>query len=72
MASLARHIAATWLCLAAAIVQAAVDSADKLGKEPTVSAIWVIVFVLLFVGVCVFIGVAAVRAERKSKGTPEK
>ena len=72
MATLAQYLAATWLCLAAGIVQAAVDSADKAGKEPTVSAIWIILFVLLFVGVCVFIGVAAVRAERKSKATPEK
>jgi hypothetical protein len=33
---------------------------------------WVVLFLVVFVGICVFIGVAAVRADRKSKSAAEE
>ena len=72
MKSFARYVLAAWLALAAAIGQAAVEQTGKLAPEPTVSVVWVVLFLALFVGVCVVIGVAAVRAERKSKASADK
>ena len=43
------------------------EQADKLAPEPTVSIVWVILFFIAFVAVCVGIGVGVYRAERASK-----
>ena len=66
MNAFAKGIVATWLGLIAALVRAATE-VDKAASEPTVSLGWVVLFVLVFVGICAFIGIAAVRADRKSK-----
>jgi hypothetical protein len=67
MKSFAKYVVATWFAVIAAMVKAAADQADKLPAQPTVNIGWVILFVVVFVGICVVIGVAAVRAERKNK-----
>jgi len=72
MRSLARYVAATWLSLITAFAQAAVESANTVPKAPTLNPLMVVLLVLVVVGVFVFIGVAAVRAERKSKETADK
>jgi len=56
------------LGLFAAVAQAAVQEGGEAAyaPEPTVSVVWVIVFLALFVGICVWIGVAIWRNERKN------
>ena len=50
----------------AAIAHAAVgDEGGQLAAEPTVAVGWVVFFLLLFVAVCVWIGVAIWRADKK-------
>ena len=71
MKPLASCVVATWFVLLAAAVQAATQS-DKPAAEPTVGIGWVVLFVLVFIGLCVFIGVAAVRAERKNKSVAKE
>ncbi len=53
------------LALAAPFAFAAEEGV--LAPEPTVSVFWVGVFFLVFIGVCVWFGVAMVRADRKNK-----
>jgi hypothetical protein len=67
----AKCAVATLLALIAAVAQAATEP-DKLTTEPTVGIGWVVLFLVVFVGICVFIGVAAVRADRKSKSAAEE
>ena len=50
-----------------AAAQAATGLIDKMAPEPTGNVIWVGVFLLVFLGVCVWGGVAIYRAQRKSK-----
>ena len=69
MKSLLNYVVAGWLALTGVIGQAAVDQADKLAPEPTVSVVWVFVFFVAFIAVCVGIGVGVYRAERAAKAT---
>ncbi|MCC6532198.1 MAG: hypothetical protein IT531_06595 [Burkholderiales bacterium] len=55
------------LTLFAPLAGAAMEEGGALAPEPTVNVVWVGVFLVLFVGVCVWIGVAIWRAERRSK-----
>ena len=49
----------------AGLAQAAVDEGSALTPEPTVSVLWVVAFLLVFVGICAWIGFAIWRNERK-------
>ena len=51
----------------AALANAAVGESGPLGPEPTVAAVWVVIFLVGFVAVCVWIGYAIWRAEKKAK-----
>ena len=68
MRSLAKCVVPFWLYFICSVLYAA-GQLEK-GSEPTVGIGWVVMFVVVFVGICVFIGVAAVRAERKNKNEP--
>lgn len=72
MKSLVRYFVASWFALTAAVVKAAADQTDKVAPQASVSIAWVVLFIAVFIGICVWIGVAAVRAERKSKAASEK
>ena len=48
------------------------EEAANLAPEPTVSVVWVGVFVALFVGLCVWFVIAMFRAERKNKAAEGK
>lgn len=48
------------------------EQAGNLAPEPTVSVVWVGVFVALFVGLCVWFVIAMIRAERKNKAAENK
>jgi len=61
-----------WLALIALLSEAAMEQTDKLAPEPTVSVVWVVVFFIAFIAVCVGIGVGVYRAERASKAGGEK
>jgi hypothetical protein len=54
----------TGACLAQAVEEGAASA-----PEPTVSVVWVIVFLGIFVGICVWIGVAIWRNERKNRAS---
>jgi hypothetical protein len=51
-------------CFAQAMEEGAASA-----PEPTVSVAWVIVFLAIFVGICVWIGVAIWRNERKNRAS---
>lgn len=51
---------------------AAVGEGGALAPEPTVGIGWVFTFFVLFVGICVWIGIAIYRAERKSKAAQQQ
>ena len=72
MKALMQFIVASWLALTSLVGRAAVEQADKLAPEPTVSVVWVFVFFVAFIAVCVGIGVGVYRAERASKASAEK
>ena len=55
------------LALTSTVVKSATEQSDKMAPEPTVNVIWVGVFLLFFVAVCVWGGVVFYRAHRKSK-----
>ena len=58
---------AMMLGLFACVAQAAMeDGGAALAPEPTVSVVWVLVFLAIFVGICAWIGVAIWRNERKN------
>ena len=54
-----------WLAIWAAAALAVVGEAAPLAPEPTVSTGWVVFFMFVFVGVCVWIGYAIWRADKK-------
>ena len=45
----------------------AIEEGAANAPEPTVSVVWVIVFLLVFVGICAWIGIAIWRNERKNR-----
>jgi hypothetical protein len=47
----------------------AVEEGAASAPEPTVSVVWVIAFLGIFVGVCVWIGIAIWRNERKNRAS---
>lgn len=47
------------------VALAALGEGAQLAPEPTVSTGWVLFFVLVFLGVCVWIGYAIWRADKK-------
>ena len=49
----------------AALAHAAIGEGGQLAPEPTVATGWVVFFLFLFVGVCVWIGYAIWRADKK-------
>ena len=54
-----------WLWVVAAAARAALETTDKMAPEPTVGVGWVVLFLVIFVGVCVGIAIAIFRAARK-------
>ncbi len=72
MKALMRIVVTGWLALVALVSEAAMEQADKLAPEPTVSIVWVILFFIAFVAVCVGIGIGVYRAERASKAAGDK
>jgi cbb3-type cytochrome oxidase subunit 3 len=59
--------AVAWaLAFFASFAQAASEDGAALAPELTVSAMWVVVFLLVFVGICAWIGFAIWRHERKN------
>ena len=67
MKTLVNRVFVPCLALTSAAVKAATGLSDKMAPEPTVNVIWVGVFLLIFLGVCVWGGVAIYRAQQKSK-----
>jgi hypothetical protein len=51
---------------------AAAEGGDKLAPEPTVAAGWVYFFFLVFVGICVWIGIAIWRAEKQTRSAQQQ
>ena len=62
---------ASFLAVLAGSAFAQADDAAAVAPEPTVSVVWVIVFLAVFVGVCAWIGVAIWRNERKNRASAE-
>ena len=61
------RVVAMMLGLVACVAQAAMeDGGAAMAPEPTVSAVWVVVFLAIFVGICAWIGIAIWRNERKN------
>jgi len=60
-------VAGALLALVASLAGAAVEQADKMAPEPTVSVVWVVVFMVVFVLFCVGVGIGIYRADKKSK-----
>jgi hypothetical protein len=54
---------------AAACFAQAVEEGAASAPEPTVSVVWVIAFLGIFVGVCIWIGIAIWRNERKNRAS---
>lgn len=67
MKSFLRSVACALLVLMSSVAGAALDQADKMAPEPTVSVVWVALFLIIFVGFCVGVGVAIYRADKKVK-----
>jgi hypothetical protein len=67
MKSVLSGAVASMLACFACFVQAAAEEGGALAPEPTVSTVWVVVFLLVFVGICAWIGIAIWRNERKNK-----
>ena len=64
--------AVAWvLALFACFAQAATEDGAALAPELTVSAMWVVVFLLVFVGICAWIGFGIWRNERKNAARRE-
>jgi hypothetical protein len=57
---------AVFLAVPAALARAAEDGA-ALAPEPTVNVAWVAVFLVVFLGICAWFGIAIWRAERKNR-----
>ena len=72
MKAILQFVVAGWLVLTSCLGRAALEQADQLAPEPTVSVVWVVVFFVAFVAVCVGIGVGVYRAERASKAAGDK
>jgi Na+/proline symporter len=49
-----------------------VDESAASAPEPTVSAVWVIVFLAIFVAICAWIGIAIWRSERKNRASSQQ
>jgi hypothetical protein len=64
-------VLALWLACLPLFARAS-EQAAELAPEPTVSVVWVGVFVALFVGMCVWFLIAMVRADRKNKAAENK
>jgi hypothetical protein len=63
------RVVAMMLGFFACVAQAAMeDGSAAAAAEPTVSVIWVVVFLAIFVGICAWIGIAIWRNERKNAG----
>ena len=69
MRTLFDRAAAICLALAASLVHAAEEG--TIVPEPTVDVLWVGVFLLVFIGICVWFGIAIWRSERKSKASDD-
>ncbi len=63
--------AAMVLAFFAGFTQAAMGEGSALAPEPTVSVMWVVAFLLVFVGICAWIGFTIWRNERKHS-TPKR
>jgi heme/copper-type cytochrome/quinol oxidase subunit 2 len=59
------------LCAGACFAQA-MDEGAAHAPEPTVSVVWVIVFLAIFVGVCTWIGIGIWRNERKNRASSQE
>lgn len=55
------------LAFVSLMASAALEEGGKLAPEPTVGIGWVLFFLVLFVAICVGIGVAVWRAEKKNR-----
>ena len=70
MKAMSDRILAMLLSLfASACFAQAVDEAAAGAPAPTVSVVWVIVFLAIFVGICAWIGIAIWRNERKNRAS---
>jgi NhaP-type Na+/H+ or K+/H+ antiporter len=67
MRSFLKFAIASWLAFVSLAVQSALEPGAASAPEPTVDAVWVVVFGVLFIAVCVWIGIAIFRAEKKNK-----
>jgi ABC-type phosphate transport system permease subunit len=67
MRTLCNYLAAAWLALTSVVGHAAMEQAEGGVTEPTVSLVWVFVFFIAFIGVCVGIGIGVYRAEKAGK-----
>ena len=72
MKSLLHYVISAWLALTGMIGYAATEQMEKLAPEPTVNVVWVYVFFIAFIAVCVGIGWGVYRAERASKQAAEQ
>ncbi|MPZ43217.1 MAG: hypothetical protein GEV05_07440 [Betaproteobacteria bacterium] len=62
-----RALAILLSLLASTCFAQAMDEGAAVAPAPTVSVVWVIVFLGIFVGVCAWIGIAIWRNERKNR-----
>lgn len=67
MKAIWNYVAGALLALGVSLAGAAVEQVDKMAPEPTVSGVWVAVFLVVFVLFCVGVGVGIYRADKKSK-----
>lgn len=58
---------AAFLSMMASFAGAAVEQADKMAPEPTVSAVWIVVFLVVFVLFCVGLVIGIRRADKQNE-----
>jgi hypothetical protein len=60
-----------WLVAGASFARA-MDAGAASAPGPAVSVVWVIVFLAIFVGICVWIGMSIWRSERKNRASSQE
>ena len=70
MRIIASYLVGLWL-VSTSLVGYAQEQVTEAAPSETVSVIWVAVFGLLFIGVCVWFMIAMIRSERNAKAAEE-
>ena len=72
MKALIHSSIASLLAFCSLVGYAAMEDAVDSTPAPTVDVVWVVVFLAVFVGVCAWIGIGIIRADRASKSGAAK